>query len=44
MQAKSIKLGETTGVAYYTIADDGFRVVATVAASEAGPPTRFIAT
>ena len=44
MQAKSIKLGETTGVAYYTIADDGFRVVATVTASDAGRPTRFIAT
>ena len=44
MQAKSIELGGTTGVAYYSIADDGFRVVATVAASEAGAPMRFIAT
>ena len=44
MQAKSIEFGGTTGVAYYTIADDGFRVVATLAAGEAGAPMRFIAT
>jgi hypothetical protein len=43
-QAKSIELGGTTGVAYYTIADDGFRVVATLAAGETGTPMRFIAT
>src|SRR5262245_28676356 len=28
MQAKSIELGDTVGVAYYTVADDAFRVVA----------------
>jgi hypothetical protein len=44
MQAKSIELGAATGVAYYTIVDDGFRVVATLAAGEAGVPIRFIAT
>ena len=44
MQAKSIELSGTTGVAYYTIADDGFRVVTTLASVEAGAPMRFIAT
>lgn len=44
MQATSIELGAITGVAYYTIADDGFRVVATLAAGEAGTPMRFIST
>ncbi len=43
-QAKSIEFGDTTGVAYYTVADDGFRVVATLAAGETGTPMRFIAT
>lgn len=42
-QAKSIELGEITGVAYYTVADDGFRVVATFAAGEA-TPVRLTAT
>jgi hypothetical protein len=44
MQAQSIELGGTTGVAYYTVGDDGFRVVATLATGEAGAPVRFIAT
>ena len=44
IQAKSIGLDGLTGVAYYTIADDGFRVVATLAAGEAAAPVRFIAT
>jgi hypothetical protein len=44
MQATSLDLGAITGVAYYTIADDGFRVVATLAGGEAGTPMRFIAT
>jgi hypothetical protein len=41
--AKSIRLGGLTGVVYYTVADDGLRVVATLAAREAAP-VRFIAT
>ena len=44
MQAKSIALGDVTGVAYYTVASDGFRVVATLAAGENGQPMRFIVT
>lgn len=44
IQARSIELGNTTGVAYYTIGDDGFRVVATLASGEAGTPVRFVAT
>jgi hypothetical protein len=43
LQAKSIVLGTVTGVAYYTVADDGYRVVATLAA-EGGVPMRFVAT
>jgi hypothetical protein len=44
MQAKMITLGDVTGVAYYTVDSDGFRVVATLAAGENGMPMRFIAT
>jgi hypothetical protein len=44
IEARSIELGGTVGVAYYTKADDGFRVVATLAAGEAATPVRFIAT
>jgi hypothetical protein len=44
MQAKSIALGNVTGVAYYTVAPDGFRVVATMAAGENGQPMRFVVT
>jgi hypothetical protein len=44
MQARSIVLGQVTGVAYYTVAEDGYRVVATLAAGETGMPMRFIAT
>jgi hypothetical protein len=42
MEAQSISLGDLTGVAYYTVADDGFRVVVTLAAGEA-QPVRFSA-
>jgi hypothetical protein len=44
IQAKSIELGRATGVAYYTISDGGFRVVATLANGEGGTPVRLIAT
>ena len=44
LQAKSIGFGDLTGVAYYTVANDGFRVVVTLAAGEAAAPMRFIAT
>ena len=44
MQAKTLALGAVTGVAYYTVADEGYQVVATLAAGERGTPMRFVAT
>ncbi len=44
MQATSIALGDVTGIAYYTVAEDGFQVVATLAAGEGGAPMRFVTT
>jgi len=38
---RSIDLGPVSGVAYYTIERDGFRVVATLAEGETGTPVRF---
>jgi hypothetical protein len=42
-QPQSIDLGEVSGVAYYTVERDGFRVVTTLAYGEAGTPVRFVA-
>ena len=42
--ASTVTLGAYTGVAYYTVEDAGYRVVATVAAGEAGVPIRFVST
>jgi hypothetical protein len=42
IEAKSINLGDLSGVAYYTIEPDGFRVVTTLAQGEAGAPIRFV--
>ena len=39
---QSIHLGDVTGVAYYTVERDGFRVVTTLAQGEAGTPIRFV--
>ena len=44
MAASTVALGAYTGVAYYTVEDTGYQVVATVAAGEAGPPIRFVST
>ena len=44
IEARSITLGVVTGVAYYTVVEDGLRVVATVASGTVGTPIRFIAT
>ena len=41
---KSIKRGNVTGTAYYTVAQDGFEVVATVASGEEQTPVRFVTT
>ncbi len=42
IQAKSIDLGDVSGVAYYTIERDGFHVVTTLAQGEAGTPIRVV--
>ena len=41
IEGRSIDLGEVSGIAYYTVEPDGFRVVATVAQGEAGTPVRL---
>ena len=41
LEGRSIDLGEISGVAYYTVERDGFRVVATFAQGETGKPVRF---
>jgi hypothetical protein len=43
IQARSIDLGKVSGVAYYTVERDGFRVVTTLAQGEAGTPVRVVA-
>ena len=42
IEGKSIDLGEVSGVAYYTVQPDGFRVVTTLAQGEAGTPIRIV--
>jgi len=41
IEGQSIRLGEVSGVAYYTVERDGFRLVATLAQGEAGTPVRI---
>jgi hypothetical protein len=41
LEGRTIDLGDVSGVAYYTVERDGFRVVATFAEREAGTPIRF---
>ena len=38
---RTISLGEVSGVVYYTVERDGFRIVATLAQGEAGTPVRI---
>ena len=40
--AKSIDLGEVSGVAYYTVERDGFHVVTTLARGVEGTPIRVV--
>ena len=40
VQARSLDLGAVSGVAYYTIEREGFRVVTTLVQGEAGVPVR----
>jgi hypothetical protein len=42
IEGRSINLGDVSGVAYYTVERDGFRVVTTLAQGEAGTPIRFV--
>ena len=42
IEAKSIDLGEVSGVAYYTVERDGFHVVTTLAQGTAGTPIRVV--
>ena len=42
IEAKSIDLGGISGIAYYTVERDGFRVVATLAQGETGIPIRVV--
>jgi hypothetical protein len=42
IEAKSIDLGEVSGVAYYTVARDGLHVVTTLAQGETGVPIRIV--
>jgi hypothetical protein len=42
IDAKSIDLGDVTGVAYYTVERDGFHVVATLGQGIAGTPIRVV--
>ena len=41
IEGRSFSLGALSGVAYYTVEDDGYHVVVTVAQGEAGIPMRF---
>lgn len=41
LQARSIDLGEVSGIAYYIVERDGFRLVAILAQGETGTPMRF---
>ncbi|UGY01020.1 hypothetical protein [Bradyrhizobium quebecense] len=42
IEAQSIHLGDVSGVAYYTVEPDGYRVVTTLSQGEAGTPVRFV--
>ena len=42
IDAKSIDLGEVSGIAYYTVERDGFHVVTTLAEGETGTPIRVV--
>lgn len=42
IEGRSVSLGDLSGVTYYTVERDGFRVVTTLAQGEAGTPIRFV--
>ena len=41
VEGRSIDLGQISGVAYYIVEPNGFRIVATLAQGETGTPVRF---
>lgn len=43
VQAQMIDLGSVSGTAYYTVEQDGYRVVTTLSQGEAGAPLRMVA-
>lgn len=43
IQAKSLQLGDVNGVAYYTVQDQGYRLVVTLA-GQGSTPVRFEST
>ena len=42
IEGRSVQLGDLSGVTYYTVQPDGFRVVTTLAQGETGTPVRFV--
>jgi len=42
IEGSSVNLGDVSGVVYYTIEPDGFRVVTTLVEGEKGTPIRFV--
>lgn len=42
LAGRSIRLGDMSGVAYYTVEPAGFRVVTTLAQGETGAPIRLV--
>src|SRR5688572_1659541 len=43
LEGRSLDLGSVSGVAYYKVEENGFRIFATLAQGEAGTPVRFVA-
>ena len=42
IEGRSVNLGDVSGVVYYTIEPDGFRVVTTLSGTERGTPIRYV--
>lgn len=42
IEGLSVDLGDVSGVTYYTVEPNGFRVVTTLTQGEAGTPVRFV--
>ncbi|MDH2382322.1 hypothetical protein [Bradyrhizobium sp. CER78] len=42
IEGQSVRLGDLSGVVYYTVEPNGYRVVTTLAEGAAGTPIRFV--